>query len=84
MVTRMKTTVEISDELLNEAKRVAAAEGITLRELMERGLRRELASRAGEDFTLIDAGVGGNGVQRGVVEGDWSQIRQMIYEGRGG
>lgn len=39
----MKTTVEIDDELLRQAKKTAIDRRITLRELVERGLRRELA-----------------------------------------
>ena len=35
----MKTTVEISDSLAEEAKRVAARERTTLRALIEAGLR---------------------------------------------
>ena len=39
----MKTTVEISDPLLREARKVAAREGVTLRTLIERGLHRVVA-----------------------------------------
>ncbi len=35
----MTTTVEISDPLLREARELAAREGVTLRALIERGLR---------------------------------------------
>lgn len=35
----MKTTIEISDPLLRQAKRLAAKEGTTLRDMVERGLR---------------------------------------------
>jgi hypothetical protein len=46
----MKTTVEISDSLLREVRRLAAREGVTLRTLVERGLHhvlfRDKASRA--------------------------------------
>ena len=39
----MKTTVEIDDELLKAAKLAAIEEGITLRQLIEDGLRHRMA-----------------------------------------
>jgi hypothetical protein len=39
----MKTTVELPDELFVRAKKRAAERRTTLRDLIERGLRRELA-----------------------------------------
>ncbi|MGI8784603.1 MAG: type II toxin-antitoxin system VapB family antitoxin [Acidobacteriota bacterium] len=36
----MKTTIEINDELFREAKRRAAKEGASLREIIETALRR--------------------------------------------
>jgi len=42
MVTHMKTTIDIADALLIEAKQAAAARGETLRELVEEGLRMTL------------------------------------------
>ena len=84
MVSSMKTTVDISHPLLEAAKRLAAEQGVTLRELVEDGLRHVLERRAeAEPFRLRDASVGGNGLQPGVTEGDWTKIREMIYEGRG-
>ncbi len=38
----MKTTIELPDDLLVAAKKQATAARSTLRELVERGLRREL------------------------------------------
>ncbi len=80
----MKTTVEIAEDLLTQAKRVAATDGLTLRELIESGLRRELAGRMRDTYRMPDASFRGDGVQPGVAEGDWSLIRELIYEGRGG
>lgn len=42
----MKTTVELPDDLLISAKKTAAERRTTLRDLIERGLRRELAKPA--------------------------------------
>ena len=84
MGTHMKTTVEISDDLLGKAKKVAADEHTTLRSLIEEGLRVILASRRKRDrFVLRDASVPGEGTQPGVSEGDWDEIRDRIYRGRG-
>jgi Arc/MetJ family transcription regulator len=41
----MRTTLEISDELLRRAKRRAADEATTLRQVVEDALRRYLAGR---------------------------------------
>lgn len=43
----MKTTIEIPDPLLREAKAAAAARGEPLRALVSRALRRHLAAPAG-------------------------------------
>lgn len=45
MALNMKTTVEIEDRLLRQAKRAAIDRNTTLRDLIARGLRRELAAR---------------------------------------
>ena len=59
----MKTTVEISNGLAEEVKAYAAREGVTLRSVVERGLREVLrAGREPESFVLRDASVGGRGV----------------------
>jgi hypothetical protein len=87
MVAHMKTTVEIPEPLFLEVKRLAAETGTTLRELIEDGLRRVLEVRtqsAPAEFVLRDASVGGNGLQPGVRDGSWEDVRALIYEGRGG
>jgi len=41
----MKTTIDIADTLLREAKRLAAKEGVTLKVVVERGLRQVVARK---------------------------------------
>jgi hypothetical protein len=84
MVTHMKTTIEIATPVLEEAKRLARAEGVTLRVLVEEGLRTVVAARgARKGFQLKNESFAGKGVRSGVDEGCWVEIRDLIYEGRG-
>jgi hypothetical protein len=78
----MKTTVEISDSLLAEAKRHAGNRGTTLRQLIEDGLRESLRKTRKRPvrFHLRDGSIGGKGLQEPL---SWPKIRQRIYEGRG-
>ncbi|MDQ3034517.1 MAG: type II toxin-antitoxin system VapB family antitoxin [Myxococcota bacterium] len=80
----MKTTIELSDALLEEAKRIAARDSTTLRELVESGLRRVLRERRAKSaFTLRDARVGGRGLRADVRGRPWDDIRDLSYEDRG-
>lgn len=45
MVSCMKTTIDLPDRLLIDAKKLAAEERTTLRNLMEQGLKEQIASR---------------------------------------
>ena len=81
----MKTTIDIADSLLDQARRLAARRGATVRSLVEAGLRQVLAeSRKEAPFTLRDASFKGRGLQQGMDENSWSRLRDMAYEGRGG
>jgi hypothetical protein len=81
----MKTTVEISDPLMNEARKAAEREGRTLRSLLEEGLREVLSSRERKRrFRLRDGSFKGKGLRPGVDLSDWETIRSLIYEERGG
>lgn len=83
MVSIMKTTVDISDALLQEAKRVARAEATTLKALIEEGLRAVLAGRSSESrYVLPDAGVDGSGLQAAVRDASWEDIRALAYGDR--
>lgn len=81
----MKTTLEISDPLLREARKAAAREGITLRALVEHGLRLAVAEKGKRTaFKLRDASFKGKGLQPEVAGASWEKLRELSYEGRGG
>jgi len=80
----MKTTIDITDGLLAEAKRTAASEHTTIRALVEEGLQRVLTERRERaPFKLRDASYRGEEGIRPEFEGNWEAIRDAIYEGRG-
>ncbi len=83
MVPPMKTTVEISGALLEAARKVAATEGTTLRELIEAGLRQTLADRKKPgEFKLRKASFRGKGLQTPLKGVSWDRLREMAYVGR--
>jgi len=82
----MKTTIDIADSLFLQAKRWAGQRSTTLKEIVESALRRffEEEEDRRSQFRLRDASVPGDGLQPGVVEGNWADVRRLAYEGRGG
>jgi Arc/MetJ family transcription regulator len=84
MYAHMKTTVEISDPLLAEARQAAAEEGTTVRALIEEGLRRVLRDRVRRRaFRLRRVTFKGRGLQSAAGDGSWERLRAFIYEDRG-
>ena len=79
MVTHMKTTIEIADDLLARAKRTARRERTTLRELVDEALRERLAVRAARSFRLRKHPFRGQGRHPMVAEGHWETVRDLIY-----
>jgi hypothetical protein len=80
----MKTTVEISDSLLREVRRLAARQGVTLRTLVERGLYRVVTdTKHGAPFKLRRASFKGKGLQSGRRAASWGRLRDLVYQGRG-
>jgi Arc/MetJ family transcription regulator len=82
MVTRMKTTIEITDELLERAKEAARRERTTLRSLVEEGLRHTLDRHDDRGaFRLRDASVGGRGPTPEFRGASWERLRDAAYGG---
>jgi hypothetical protein len=85
MVSHMKTTVHIPDNLFEEVRELAHEQGTTLKVLVEEGLRRVVTERRKRgSFRLRKATFRGNGLQAGLEGASWQQIRDLSYEGRGG
>jgi hypothetical protein len=83
MVSHMKTTVDLPDDLLREAQQIARAEGTTLKSLMEEGLRAVVSRhRDARRFELEDASVTGRGLRAEFAGADWAAIRDAAYGSR--
>jgi hypothetical protein len=81
MGAHMKTTVEIPDPVLSAARELARREGTTVKALIERGLRRELAEAARErDFRLRRATFRGQGLRTDLPGVGWDRLRELAYE----
>ncbi len=79
-VTHMKTTIELPDSLLDEAREAAREGGTTLRELVEQGLREVLARRSRrERFRLRDASFTGQGMQPEFQDASWEEVLDAGY-----
>jgi toxin-antitoxin system PIN domain toxin len=75
----MKTTISIADDLLERAKTRASEEKKTLRAVVEEALRLRLAEGPPPAFHLRRHAFKGKGLQPGIAEGNWEQLRDLIY-----
>jgi len=81
----MKTTVEISDSLLRQARKLAQREGVTLRSVIERGLHSVIeGQKKTTRFRMRRAGFAGDGLQNDVRGASWDTLRDLAYRDRGG
>ena len=81
MASHMKTTIEIADALLAQAKAIAAEEGTTVRALVESGLRWKVAERRAHygTFKLRDESFDGEGIAPDLRAASWERIRDLAY-----
>lgn len=80
----MKTTIDISDNLMSRCRKVVHERHVTFRSLVEDGLTRVLEERGRrQPFKLRAVKVGSGGFQPGFDEAGWDRIRDVSYEGRG-
>lgn len=80
----MKTTLDVSDNLLARAKELARRERVTLRSLAEEGLEHVLAERESAPPCKVDpVTFKGEGLSAEFRGASWQMIRDAAYEGRG-
>jgi hypothetical protein len=75
----MKTTVVIDDSLFARAQRASKQRGVTLRELVEQGLRAVLEEPRQLRYVMPDCSVGREGGKFPLAGKDWAEIRAAIY-----
>lgn len=78
MVTYMKTTIEIADNLLTRAKARAKEQQVTLRSLIETSLAATLDQPISVKRTK-PVTFKGNGLSREFEDASWDMIRDAIY-----
>jgi hypothetical protein len=77
----MKTTIDIADPLFAEARRYAEEHGMTLRAVVEQGLRSVLVERAPRTpFRLRKATFGGEGLQARAQSENWDTLREWAND----
>lgn len=78
MLICMRTTIDLNDELLRHAKRRAAQEGQTLRELVEAALRRHLGRGGRREAYRLDWRTERGRVQPGVTLDDRDALFDLM------
>lgn len=80
----MKTTIEISDRIIERAKQLAVEQHETLRSLAEEGLRKVIEERTSRKRTRVSpVTFRGKGLSAEFQGATWRQFREAAYEGHG-
>lgn len=80
MVTHMKTTIEIADDLFLRSKDMAQKQGRTFRAFIEEAIEQALRQYTKtKRFWLKPVTVTGYGLRKELHESPWSAIRDLAY-----
>lgn len=84
MGTHMKTTIDLTDDLVRRAKALARRDHRTLRSVIEEGLRLLLGkdSQGKPPFKLKDGSFRGRGLTPEAKAAGWAQIIEWSYGDR--
>lgn len=84
MVSRMKTTIDIADDLFLRSKQVSKERGVTLRELLSEGLAYAIEKWSTTSPAHIKpVTFKGKGLAPDFRHASWGAIRDAAYEGHG-
>lgn len=84
MVTDMKATIDLADDLFLRAKELSKALGVPLRELMSEGLAYAIENRStAATFHVKPVTFKGKGLAPEFKLATWGAIRDAGYEGHG-
>jgi hypothetical protein len=80
----MRTSFDLPDPLLAEAKILANKRKVPLRDLIEEGLRMVLAQqrKSAKPFKIKDCSYGSLGLVEGLTWGDWDRMSELTYGDR--
>jgi predicted transcriptional regulator len=78
MVTHMKTTIDIADDLLLRAKKMAVERNVTLRSLIEQALA-EVLEQGDERVEVNLVTMKGEGLNPEFEGKSWDQMLEVIY-----
>lgn len=79
----VKTTVDLSPELLLEVQQLARQQSRTMKSVLEEGLRAVISRyRQEQRFRLSDASVGGSGLRPSLRDDSWDELRAATYGSR--
>lgn len=79
----MKTTIEIADDLFEQAQRLARKEKTSFRSLTEQGLRLVLKEKQSKPVKLPPLVTVPGGLTDEFKDAPWEKIRDEIYSSRG-
>lgn len=84
IVSNMKTTIDMADDVFLRAKRLSRERGVTLRELMTEGLLWALEKHVDTPaFRVKAVTFKGRGLSPEFQQAPWGAIRDAAYEGHG-
>jgi hypothetical protein len=76
----MKTSIEISDSILTQAKKLAGEQNLTLRSLIEEGLLKVIKERSEKGSVRVTPVVfDGNGLATEFQGASWERIREAAH-----